>query len=186
MKHSKGLTGSELRALYERTACDCHKCVSACKTMPGSLAPGDMHQIATFLGEEITDEFVGDHFEASEGALALRDGEVIRIPTIVPKQKGDGRCVFLTDDDRCSIHSVSPFGCSRFKVCGDDEEQGVLQKTSVAMLECVMRSIEYIMMWSHLWERGKRAAPLRVRRGALHSRLVHDTDHPSPPEGTCD
>jgi Fe-S-cluster containining protein len=26
----------------------------------------------------------------------------------------NGRCIFLTDDDRCSIHSVSPFGCSHF------------------------------------------------------------------------
>lgn len=37
-----------------------------------------------------------------------------RIPTIAPRSTDDGRCVFLTADERCSVHPVAPFGCSFF------------------------------------------------------------------------
>jgi Fe-S-cluster containining protein len=55
-------------------------------------------------------------FTASKGCVArLRDGgRIVRIGTITPRQKPDGRCVFLDQDDRCLIHEVAPFGCAYF------------------------------------------------------------------------
>jgi len=41
-------------------------------------------------------------------------GRQFRIGTIVPKVDEQGRCIFLTEDQRCSIHAVAPFGCAYF------------------------------------------------------------------------
>jgi Fe-S-cluster containining protein len=53
---------------------------------------------------------------ASKGAIVgdAATGQRWRIGTITPKVKEDGTCVFLTEDKRCSIHTVSPSGCGFF------------------------------------------------------------------------
>jgi Fe-S-cluster containining protein len=55
------------------------------------------------------------YFWASPGSLVkhLATGKIERVGTITPKRV-KGRCVFLTEDDRCSIHAVAPFGCAYF------------------------------------------------------------------------
>ena len=55
-------------------------------------------------------------FWASPGAM-VRDhyGEVYRVGTITPRfDRHKKRCVFLDDDERCTIHEVAPFGCAYF------------------------------------------------------------------------
>ena len=47
--------------------------------------------------------------------VAQRVGDqtvVYHIPSIVPRQRDDGRCVFLNDQNLCEIHEVSPYGCA--------------------------------------------------------------------------
>jgi Fe-S-cluster containining protein len=98
---------------FARTKCACKECVACCKRQPGPLAPGDFERIAAFLGEDR--EAAKQHFWASPGAMVKDSmtGQVRRIGSITPRMRR-GRCVFLTDDDRCSIHEVAPFGCAYF------------------------------------------------------------------------
>lgn len=84
--------------------------------MPGALIPSDLPIIQHHVGD-LSGDFVLNHFSASEGPLVIQramNGEQtpLRVPTLVPAQREDGRCVFLTDDDKCSIHKVAPFGCA--------------------------------------------------------------------------
>lgn len=99
---------------FARTVCACTDCVSACKRRPAHLIPADVAPILAAAAE------LGQHdvLVASPGALVGRvvDGRMVlaRIGTISPKSDATGRCTFLTDDDRCAIHAVAPFGCAIF------------------------------------------------------------------------
>lgn len=98
---------------FDRTVCACKQCQACCKRQPGSLADGDYERIQQHLGA--SDAEMKSRFWASPGALVkLRDsGQTIRVGTITPRLR-KGRCVFLDENDRCSIHSVAPFGCAMF------------------------------------------------------------------------
>jgi Fe-S-cluster containining protein len=98
---------------FNRTTCACTACVACCKRQPGPLIPGDMEKIAAHLG--VTMEEAKGKFWASPGSLVknLSTGTVQRIGTITPRWR-KGRCVFLDENDRCSIHPVAPFGCAYF------------------------------------------------------------------------
>ena len=102
---------------FERTSCACSLCTACCKSQPGALANGDFERIAKRQGwtPEIAFEMAKRHFWASGGALVkdLATGQTRRIGTITPKRIR-GRCVFLTEDNKCSIHDVAPFGCAYF------------------------------------------------------------------------
>ena len=87
-----------------RINCDCQECRTPCSHMPGYLSPEDLVN------------FTEDQLEASSGAVVIKDGERVELPTLVPKQREDGTCIFLTDDG-CSIHGWAPYGCRTFTVC---------------------------------------------------------------------
>jgi Fe-S-cluster containining protein len=98
---------------FNRTTCACQQCTKCCKRQPGALAAGDLERIARHL--QISPAEAEKYFWASPGAL-VRDtstGRVHRIGSVTPQMRR-GRCVFLDDNDRCSIHPVAPFGCSMF------------------------------------------------------------------------
>lgn len=173
---------------YERTYCDCNKCSLACRHMPGSLAPGDLENIAKFCGE--TDErgvpgsFLEEYFVASDGPIVRTlvpdpDGPPRlvdhRIPTIVPRQEGDGSCTFLDEDGKCIIHPVAPFGCRMFNVCDDPDEKGFEDsQKSAAMLRFIVQNPGYFQAWKWLKERGKVAKPLLERREDLSNALAKE------------
>ena len=98
---------------FTRTTCGCPICVSGCTSQPGSLAPGDIERIAAYLHQPM--RTVLAKFWSSPGALATNTarGQTWHIGTITPKLR-DGRCVFLDESDRCTIHPVAPFGCAYF------------------------------------------------------------------------
>jgi Fe-S-cluster containining protein len=103
---------------FERSVCACGPCTAFCFTKPGYLIPSDLFRIADYLGNGGRIEKTQDvltFLRASKGAVVgdSRTGQRFRIGTITPRLE-NGRCVFLTDDDRCSIHEVSPFGCAQF------------------------------------------------------------------------
>ena len=108
-----------LQPPFPRTSCACAPCTEFCKKSPGHLLPYDLFRIADRLvaDKTITEtKQVMDYLQASKGAVVgdSQTGKLYRIGTIVPKRQENGRCIFLSEDDRCSIHSVSPFGCSHF------------------------------------------------------------------------
>lgn len=154
---------SDLEQFERSVNCDCHHCTAACRAMPGMLAPGDIDRIAEYRGEEESDDFIPNHFVASEGAMVLTSqGNVCRIPTIVPKQKPNGECVFLDEEKKCSIHPVSPFGCRCFRVCDDDDQEA--EEKSAACLNCISTNIDYILTHDWLAANGHVAIPLGIRR----------------------
>jgi len=162
---------------FERSVCDCNKCKAGCRTMPGSCATGDIERIAAYVGADDVDKFASNNFCASDGAKVLTPDGVMTIPTIVPKQREDGRCVFLTADERCSVHAVSPYGCRNFTICnqsGESDEE--MNRKSSAHLMGIMAgdeaSREYVARWSGMVEEGNTAAPILERREKLEKELV--------------
>jgi hypothetical protein len=100
---------------FSRTVCACHACTLYCRHMPGYLIPADLERIHQHLspGEDLV-VLARRHLLASPGALVLRRGLPLRIPTLVPARRLGGACVFLTDAAQCAIHAVAPFGCAFF------------------------------------------------------------------------
>ena len=99
---------------FTRTKCACPDCVAQCKHHPGYLIPGDIEMIARNLGKTVHE--ISDRFAASPGAVVAdrETGKQYRIPTIIPAPDITGRCNFLDEHDRCSIHDFAPFGCAFF------------------------------------------------------------------------
>jgi Fe-S-cluster containining protein len=112
--------------------------------MPGALIPGDLERIVEYVQPPNPTDFIATHFLASEGAkvgkFVEREGRPtllkFHVPSLVPAQKPDGRCVFLDEADRCRIHPVAPYGCAyhdvhmllpeaeeRFRFCIEEQMQ---------------------------------------------------------------
>lgn len=145
----------------ERTICDCRRCKAVCRTIPGDLAPGDIERIAQYLGVPVTDDFVTSNFQAAGGRTLPYQGEEREVPTIVPAQRPDGRCVFFTSDERCAIHTVAPYGCSRFNYC--DEPDADDYRRMKRLLKVVCKAEEYLMQWAKLKLARRDAQPLGDR-----------------------
>jgi Fe-S-cluster containining protein len=134
------------RPPFERTTCACSDCAKCCKQQPGYLIPSDLERIAEHLGEP-----VGPWLVASPGALVGRmvQGQLqtFRIGSIVPRTvDGGSRCVFLTEDDKCAIHPVAPFGCAFFDTHQTDEQWQEKSSWGVhQMLDAGYQSIRAIL-----------------------------------------
>ncbi len=161
----------QIPADMQRTSCACKNCIAGCKTKPGCLAPGDLERIQEFVGDT-SPEFVLSHFLSSEGAKCLKkiNGTVyiFHVPSIVPAQKPDGSCIFLDEQERCTIHPVSPFGCAYH----DTHMQAV--EADRRMQFCVTEQIKahysgepYAQMQQFLDDNGRRAVPLNQRAEAM-------------------
>lgn len=164
---------TELRDRFKRSVCDCAFCLAACETMPGATAPGDVERIAEFLGRDDVDEFVVENFLASSGAVVqLDDGRRLNVPSLVPRQDEQGRCVFLQDDGHCSVHPVSPFGCAFMDMHMPPEEADPPAKALVAaqMQALGDTSSSYRKHVIALATADKVAAPLAARREGLRAR----------------
>ena len=128
-------------AIYERSYCECDQCRQQCREHPGALAPSDIDHIAAHEGlEEWDEDFLDTYFEAC--ADGPGDAPVIR-----PRKKGDGSCVFLTTDGRCSIDAVKPFECGRLNACDSSGDDAL-----VAMGSAISASKDYIQTHLQLWE----------------------------------
>jgi Fe-S-cluster containining protein len=74
-----------------------------------------MEKIAEHLNQPIAE--VKEMFWASPGAVVMDQRTQIqfRVGTITPKfDRRKKACVFLTEEGKCRIHEVAPFGCSFF------------------------------------------------------------------------
>ena len=109
---------------FERTTCGCDECTRNCRFIPGSLVPSDLERMRDALspGQDIF-EWASENLLASPGAVVMYRGEMYRIPTLVPARGPDGMaCKFLTEDWKCSIHTVAPYGCAFVDMHMTDEE----------------------------------------------------------------
>lgn len=111
-------------------ACNCEKCVSACRSDPGRLVPADVKKIAAFLNlnekELLATRLVRIpakgknrhiHFLAP---AKIKAAHFLAAPgTVVPDYYAaeHGRCVFLSLEGLCVIHAVKPFECAAYMGC---------------------------------------------------------------------
>jgi Fe-S-cluster containining protein len=102
----------------QRISCDCQDCRDACKHKPGWLRYGDEQKIAAKLQisvRKLFNDFLiieymhrEDHtyyFILSPCPVHLPPG------SLMPIFESIGRCIFLTSDEKCRIHEVSPLEC---------------------------------------------------------------------------
>lgn len=140
--------------------------------MPGCLVPGDLERIQEFVGDQ-RPEFVLENFVASDGAKVAKQIKgttyVISVPSIVPAQRADGRCVFLDEQDRCKIHPVSPFGCSRHDTHLSAAEGNRRMTWGVTVqIEAHQQNAPYSMWCQVLDGLNLKAAPIEDRRAAMN------------------
>lgn len=158
---------------YQRTECACEDCTINCRYIPGYLVPADLERMRAAIAPQLTLEaFADQYLLASPGAKILRmpQMKVLQIPTLVPARKLDGSCVFLTEDNRCQIHAVAPYGCAFF-----DAHQSINEsdRRSLRGLEEISSGssdevVDYMLTWAHLVQINKWAP------GPQKSRAVMD------------
>lgn len=128
---------------FEPSACRCKACRQTCKSTPGICAPGDVERIAAHVGMD-GEQFAFDHFNPVMGQEMTYGCETIGVPAIRPKTI-DGRCVFLTPDERCSIHPVRPFGCAVCNACEGGNHAAIEQ-----CMDAIAHDMEYLDLWTGL------------------------------------
>lgn len=151
---------------FHRTACACAECVLNCRFIPGYLVPTDIAAIAHHLGYENLLAFALENLLASPGATVMANGELFQIPTLVPARHATGVCKFLTAENRCAIHAVSPYGCSHFDVHQSNAEA---DRRSITGLKAIAREWAigglYVQLWRALFSVGRLAAsPAEAKR----------------------
>lgn len=157
---------------FERTVCSCEECIDHCKYLPGYLIPADLERIARFLGFRNIVTFAIEHLLASSGATVMQAGRIFRIPTLVPRRKADGTCVFLDENNRCRIHAVSPFGCSFFDSHQSGEEADMRSGFGlyeIARLWSNPNIHSYTIIWKILNGAGSRAVPAHIARQRMET-----------------
>lgn len=157
---------------FQRTVCDCARCKSFCKAMPGCCIPQDLERISLYL--ELPLEAVECLFCASPGGVVknTQTGKLYRVPTIVPARKANGECVFLDANSSCTIHPVAPFGCAYFDDHLATEEAN---ERSKAMLLSIVYSEEgfsgYRATWNRLYNAGRLSISPEQARTILANRF---------------
>jgi Fe-S-cluster containining protein len=150
---------------FHRTECACAECALNCRFIPGYLILTDLAAIADQLGYENLLAFALENLLASPGATVMANGELFQIPTLVPARQANGACKFLTVDNRCAIHAVSPYGCSHFDVHQSNAEA---DERSLVGLYAIAREWKasglYARLWMSLHEMKQRApAPQQAK-----------------------
>ena len=153
---------------FERSECACQNCAAHCKFVPGYLVPADIERISRFLGYSNIVTFALENLAASPGATVMSaEGRVFQIPTLVPQRKEDGSCKFLDEQNRCTIHAVSPFACAFF-----DAHQSTVEANSrssrglqeIARQWTAGRASLYSLIWKLLFSVGLKAVPPHIAR----------------------
>lgn len=142
----------------ERSSCACDTCKRNCRMMPGFLIPADLGRMFA-NGNECSRmsifKWAEDNLLASPGALVMRNGEMFRIPTLVPAKQPDGSCINLSPDGLCQIHDVAPFGCAFFDCHSGTESFALSRAGLIAVYEDHARNGLYSRIWQHLFALGK-------------------------------
>jgi hypothetical protein len=159
------MTAERIEFGVARTECDCKACVVNCRYVPGALIPTDLHRISEHINEPNPVQFAFDNLLASPGAIIYARGELIRIRTLVPARRADNCCRFLTIEDRCSIHAVSPFSCSHFDCKQSRREADALSlRGLIEIARAWQRGDLYAQLWMMLSHAGRIApSPIEAR-----------------------
>lgn len=103
--------------------CACDLCQGCCERSPGWLMPGEADKISKFLGitwQDLIFKFlVWTRWESRQGDVMVLAPAKFDLDPVTTESRVTapgyehvaGRCIFLTEDRRCSIHEVKPFEC---------------------------------------------------------------------------
>jgi Fe-S-cluster containining protein len=177
--HSDAETRAEFG--FKRSICACHECTANCKFIPGYLVPADIERISRSLDYSNIVTFALENLAASPGATVMNaEGRVFQIPTLVPRRRDDGSCKFLDEQNRCSIHAVSPFGCAFFDAHQSTDEAN--RKSGRGLQEVAEqwvagRASLYAMIWRLLYSAGHRAIPPQVARKRMEEAAGRGSDY---------
>jgi len=138
---------------FTRTTCDCWRCSRFCKLYPGYMVPSDLPRMMAAAGYTDPFKYAEDHLEATPGAIAVRAGVPFRIgslrPACLPQTT---TCKFLDQDNHCTIHETSPFGCA---FADDHMSAKHAEKISVAGGQAICEDRNngglYTQVWDYLW-----------------------------------
>ena len=160
---------------FKRTKCDCKDCTINCKHLPGYLLPEDLGRIARSLGYTNLGQFAFDYLLASPGAIVMKEGHVFQIPTLVPRRKEDGSCKFLDENNCCTIHAVSPYGCAFFDTHQSDEEANLRSSRGlqeIALHWAIGAGLSaYVLLWRLLYTAGFRAISAQLARAKMREEM---------------
>ena len=162
---------------FERTVCDCKACKINCEFIPGFLLPSDIRRIALHLGYSNPVEFALDNLLASPGAIVVDRGQIRRIRTLAPARRQDGACLFLDEEHRCRIHSVSPYGCSHFDARQTNEEADLRSSAGHYQVDLAWKNDDlYARLWLLLNALGRVApSPVAARARMRTAIEAHDS-----------
>ena len=145
-----------------RTHCNCEVCTNNCRVMPGYLIPADLDRLTPAGADPF--RWAESNLLASPGALVAKNGQMFRIPTLVPATKEDKSCTHLTAEGACGIHDVAPFGCAFFD-CGPERPE-INHKALAGIYKACQEQALYFQLHVHLSYKGlvqERAEVLRSR-----------------------
>ena len=170
---------------FERTVCDCGACKINCKFLPGFLLPSDISRIAEHLGYSSPVEFALDNLSASPGAIVMDHGQIRIIRTLTPTRRQDGACLFLDEEDRCRIHSVSPYGCSHFDAHQTKDEADLRSSAGRYQVDLAWKNDHlYTRLWLLLNNLGRVAPSLVDSRARMRAAINRLTSSPPKPDGS--
>lgn len=124
--------------------CTCESCVAACAREPGWFGPGQADRLLA-AGRITRDELIVDywidgldHVYVYAPRKRKPNGEIAEPYRDVASWGyafEPGRCVFLTKDDRCRIHSGKPIECRAALCCrGPDDGDPRGERSEIAAL----------------------------------------------------
>jgi len=109
----------ELPQLVDTIECSCEGCVSACHKKPGWFIPEEIKPAADSMGlseKEFFDKYlaVDYYFSSTEKLFVLAPVTKRSKPGVEYPLDPRGSCIFITDDNKCSIHAFKPYECKHY------------------------------------------------------------------------
>lgn len=108
-----------LPLLTDTIDCDCEVCISACRNKPGWFLPEEIKPAADLLG--MTEQDFFNQFLAVDYYGNPEHFDFVVAPATVNIESGKeypldptGKCVFLTEDNKCKIHAAKPYECKQY------------------------------------------------------------------------
>lgn len=115
------------KPLRTMESCTCDECKSACNHIPGWFKPSEIFKVAEYLGltvQELFDKYLGINYYLATDRNQLEKDVFVLTPATTKMEGGDmfpwvgkGTCVFLDENELCSIHPVKPFECAQTLGC---------------------------------------------------------------------
>jgi hypothetical protein len=153
---------------YERTSSASINDVLNCVFLPGYIIPADLKRMSGKENEEEIIAWAQDNLLASPGATLLVDGEIVKVPTLVPARNEKGNCKFFTKDQHCCIHENAPFGCAFFSAqMTENDANDISMKGLMSVVEDWSYGRIYSKVWKALYDAGKVSPPPAESRKLL-------------------